>query len=309
MEMFLAVAECGGYTSAGERLHISHSAIHRQVGLLEHEVKDRLLVRVNGRMELTSTGKIVLEHARRIRQEISNLQRQIDDVVQMQTGYLRIGTGTMMLQFFLPRVLARFRQEFPGIDVHIMTGTASEVIEDLKARNLDLGIIFRPDAPPKERDAFSYEPLYREEFVLAVSKVNPLAKRKNVSLAQILAYPVITYSKTSNVRRVFEQLMKKARLEPKTIMELQSEESIEKMVEIDMGVAFLARRRVLSDNNIHYVQIRDEPIFCEVGMILPRVNYIPRVVKEFVKRCRETSSALSTNVSLHAKPLKKVASV
>lgn len=147
MEMFLAVAECGGYTSAGERLHISHSAIHRQVGLLEHEVKDRLLVRVNGRMELTSTGKIVLEHARRIRQEISNLQRQIDDVVQMQTGYLRIGTGTMMLQFFLPRVLARFRQEFPGIDVHIMTGTASEVIEDLKARNLDLGIIFRPDAP------------------------------------------------------------------------------------------------------------------------------------------------------------------
>lgn len=285
LEMFLAVVERGGYTNAGEHLHISHSAIHRQVRLLEHELNDRLLVKVGTRVTLTKTGTVVLEHARRIRQDVISLHRQISETLRLNTGYLRIGTGTMMLQFFLPPVMQQFRQDFPGIDMHVMTGTADEVIQEMNAGNLDLGIVFCPEASNGD-DAIVYEPLYREEFVWAVSKANPLAKRKTVSLAQILELPLITYSKTSHVRRVFEHLLERARLKPKIIMELESEESMEKMVAINLGIAFLARRRVMNDK-IHYVRIPEQPIYCEVGMIFPGTNYVPGVVKEFSRMCRE----------------------
>jgi DNA-binding transcriptional LysR family regulator len=288
LEMFLAVGESGGYTSAAERLHISHSAIHRQVRLLEHELKDRLLVRHNSHMKLTRTGKIVLKQGRDILQAVANLQRQVDDVAQLQSGYLRIGTGTMMLRFFLAPVIKHFRQAFPGIDLRMITGTTDQVIEGIEAGELDLGIIFSPVDDPKELNAFLYEPLYREEFVWAVSKANPLANRKDVPLAQILEYPIITYPKASYVRRVFEQLVAKAQLEPKMIMELESEESMEKMLDIYMGIALLARRHVLTDN-IHFVRTPEGSIYCDVGAISPRADYTPGVVKEFARTCREAS--------------------
>jgi DNA-binding transcriptional LysR family regulator len=288
LEMFLAVVECGGYTNAGERLHISHSAIHRQIRLLEHELKDRVLVKVGARMELTTTGSLVLEHARIIRQDVTNFHRRIDEVVRLQAGYLRIGTGSLMLQFFLPPILQRFRKQFPGIDVHIVTGTANEVIDKMGAGNLDVGIIFGPLEHSKAEGGFNYEFLYREEFVWAVSKTNPLAKRKTASLAKILDYPLITYSKTTHVRRLLEHLFEKARLKPKVIMELESEESMERMVEMDMGVAFLALRRVMIDK-IHFVRALGQPIYFEVGLISLGVNYIPGVVKEFARKCREAN--------------------
>jgi hypothetical protein len=81
---------------------------------------------------------------------------------------------------------------------------------------------------------------------------------------------------------------------------LESEESMEKMVEIDIGIALLARRRFVTDN-IHYVLTPEEPIYCEVGIIFPDPNYTSRVVKEFARMCREASSTLSAKVS-GAKP-------
>lgn len=289
LDMFLAVVETGSYATAGERLHISHSAIHRQVRLLEHELNDRLLVRQSARMRLTETGKVVVEHARRIRQDIASLKCQIKEIAQLHTGHLRIGTGSMMLQFFLPPVIKRFRQEFAGVDVHLITGTAHEVIEELKAGNLDLGIIFSPVDLHLGRDDFLYETLYREEFVWAVSKTHPLTRIKKVSLAQISKFPLITYSKTSHVRKLVERMLDRAQLKPNVILELESEESMAKMAEIDMGIAFLAKRRVLRDQ-IHYLRIAEGPVELEVGIILPKFDYIPRAAKEFARMCREAGA-------------------
>ena len=273
LEMLLAVVESGSYATAGERLHISHSAIHRQVRLLEHELNDRLLVRQRAHMQLTAAGKIVVEHARRIRQDIANLRRQIEEIAQLHTGRLAVGTGSTMLQFF-PPVIERFRKEFCGVDVHLMTGTAHEVIEELNAGNLDLGIVFSQGGLPLGREDFLYEPLYREEFVWAVSKTHPLTKPTKVSLAQISNYPLITYSKTSYIRKLVERMLDRAHLKPNVILELESEESMAKMAEIDMGVAFLAKRRVVRDR-IHDLRSSEGPVEVEVGIILPRFNYIP----------------------------------
>lgn len=196
----------------------------------------------------------------------------------------------MMLQFFLPPVIERFRHQFRGVDLHFMTGTAHEVIEEMNAGNLDLGIIFSPADFHTERDAFSYEPIYREEFVWAVSKAHPLAKKTEVSLAQICNFPLITYSKTSYVRKLFEGMLDRAELKRNIILELESEESMAKMVEIDMGITFLARRRVLRDN-IRHLRISDGPVYVEVGVILPKFVYIPKAAQEFVKLCREAGAA------------------
>jgi DNA-binding transcriptional LysR family regulator len=285
LEMFLAVVESGGFSQAGEQLHVAHSAIHRQIRLLEHELHDRLLVRVGNHMELTQTGRIVLEHARRIRQDLTNLRVQVGELTRAQTGHLRIGTGTTVLVLFLPPILERYKKEYPGIEVHVMTGTADEVIQEIDHGNLDLGIVFSPMDVPKGEPVPNYELLYQEEFVLAVGKGHPLAQKKTVSPRQLLDFPMIAYSKTSHMRRMLERFFESAGVTPRIIMELENEEAMEKMLEINMGIAVLSKHRAVMDK-IHFFRITGRPIYCDVGMVSPKVDYAPRAVVEFARICR-----------------------
>ena len=290
LEMFLAVVESGGFSQAGEQLHVSHSAIHRQIRLLEHELHDRLLVRAGNHMELTQTGRIVLEHARRIRQDLANLRLQVGELTRAQTGHLRIGTGTTVLVLFLPPILERYQKEYPGVEVHVMTGTADEVIQEIDHGNLDLGIVFSPLDVPKGEPIPNYELLYQEEFVLAVGKGHPLANRKTVSLPQLVGFPMIAYSRTSHIRRLLERFFEQAGVTPRIIMELENEEAMEKMIEINMGIAVLSKHRAVLDK-IRFFRIAGHPIYCEVGLVSPKIDYAPFAVVEFARMCREASKA------------------
>src|SRR5215472_8343189 len=112
LQMLLAVAEEGSYIQAGKRRNISHSAIHRQIRLLEEELEEHLLVRAG--------------LSRRVERDIAHTSAELRELSNLQSGTLRIGTGTTMLVFSLPEVLNRFRTEFPGVTVHVMTGTADQ---------------------------------------------------------------------------------------------------------------------------------------------------------------------------------------
>lgn len=226
LEMFLAVVECGSYLKAGERLNVSHSAVHRQIRMLEHELQDRLLARVGRHIKLTETGRIALSLARRIRQEISNAHRQISELNQLQSGHLRLGTGTSILASFLPPILDRFRKEFPNVEVHVITGTADQIIEEIHSDNLDLGIVFSPLQVSKGEHIPAYELLYKEELVLAVGKGHPLAKRKAIPLAQLQGFSINMYTKTSHIRRSIQHVFEKAGITPRISMELDNEEAM-----------------------------------------------------------------------------------
>jgi len=75
LEMFLAVAEEGSFTRAGERLHVSQSAVSRQIGLLEQELGGRLFHRDGPRVSLTHAGELLAKTA-------TSLSRQMQDVAE-----------------------------------------------------------------------------------------------------------------------------------------------------------------------------------------------------------------------------------
>ncbi len=290
LEMLLAVIDSGSYAKAGEDLRVSHSAIHRQVRLLEHEVGDRILVRAGRRVELTETGEILLQLGRRLRLEVAAAERQIKERNQLSSGHLRIGTGTMMLVFFLPPVLDQFRKEYPGIEVQVRTGSFDFVLEGIQKGELDAGIVLASSDVRSPAGSLIHEVLYQAEFVLAVSKNHPLANKTTVSLKELIEHPFIMHPKTTNVRRVLDRIFAEAGLAPKIGMELENEETIETRIEINMGVALLSRKRAVSDH-IHYLRVAGRRIYCDVALVFAGREYIPRTVEEFSRICRAFSSA------------------
>jgi DNA-binding transcriptional LysR family regulator len=290
LEMLIAVVDCGSYKKAGETLNVSHSAIHRQIRMLEQELDDRLLVRNGKFAQITDTGRALVTLGRRIQQEISLFQQQIKKANQLETGHLRIGTGTGVLTFFLPPVLQRFRKQYPGVEVRVTTSTGDQVIREVQNGKLDVGVAYGPKDMPPGETVPRYELLYQEEFVMAVGRGHPLGKRKIISLADAAEFPFILYPKPSHVRRQFDRVLESAGIVPHIIMELENEEAMERMIAVDMGIAFLSKRRAVSDR-IRQIRLRDLRFYCEVGLVYPSSEYIPPAVAEFARMCQEAVPA------------------
>ena len=288
LQLLATVVDAGSYKKAGERLRLSHSAIHRQIKLLEQELGDRVLVRVARHVKLTKTGELLLGLASRVERDIAHTRIQIDELNHMGAGQLRIGTGTNMLIFFLAPILEQFRQRFPGVEVTVMTGTAEHVVRQMLADKLDVGVVYSPEDLTSEEAALEHERLYQDEFVLAIGKGHPLQGRHSVSLTEAVRYPFILNPPPSHLRRVFDRLFDTAGLKPRVVMELENEEAMEEMVGINMGVAFLLRRRAANDRT-HHVRIRGQSICCDVGLVLPKADYLPAPIREFARMCRETA--------------------
>jgi len=286
LEMLIAVVDAGGYKKAGELLHVSHSAIHRQIRLLESEIDDRLFVRKGTSIQITETGQKVVVTARRIQQEIAGMLQQVSGAKQLATGHLYIGTGTSILTLFLPPIVQRFRKQYPGIEVRITTGPAHQILNDVQSGKLDLGVVYAPEDLLPGEAVPGYELLYQEEFVLVVGKRHPLAKKASIMLTEAVKFPFILYPKLSNVRRLFDRALQRLELSPQVVMEVENEEAMEKLIAIDIGIALISKRRAVNDK-IRQIRIRDVQFHCDVGVIFSSCEYLSPPVAEFTRMCRE----------------------
>lgn len=286
--MLLAVVEHGGFSGAAEKIFISHSAIHRRIRLLEKELDVQILVRVGKRVQLTPTGRSLIDLARRIENEITKARAAIKDILELRVGHLWIGTSTSILISFLPSVIERFRNQYPGIEVRVVTGTGDDIVHGITAGVLDVGVVYSPtDMPPGESAPY-HEILYTEEMMLAVSRSNRLSKKKSVTLAEVIEYPFIMYPKSSHVRRALDRIFTASDLAPEIILELETEEAIEKMIAIDMGISFFSKTRALSDE-ISLLNVRDHHILLDIGMVFPTQDYMTPPMREFANMCRKAA--------------------
>lgn len=139
LRTFVAIADQGGFTRAGEVVNRTQSAVSMQMKRLEEDVLQRQLFQRDGRqVRLTPEGQILLGYARRIlklHSEVFNTLREPHMV-----GTVRIGTPDDYVMRFLPGILSRFAQAYPLIQIEMHCEASSILIQ---RQDLDLTIITR----------------------------------------------------------------------------------------------------------------------------------------------------------------------
>jgi len=182
LRYFQAVAEFGSFTSAGQRLHISQSAISEQILDLENEVGGALLDRSGRQVRLTPQGQIFLEEARKTLEAA-------DRALDVTRRSLRGEVGTLSIGFFLwgaggffPRIIREYRRRRPGIRLSLMEMHAAQQMRALEEGRIDVGLT-RPLEPPYDRILRS-ELLYRDRIVVAMRRDHPKAG-KDVTIASL----------------------------------------------------------------------------------------------------------------------------
>src|SRR6185436_3464115 len=93
LDMFRAVAEERTFTRAAERLHVSQSAVSRQVQLLEEELGGSLLIRGGRGVTLTSAGELILELAQRLRRDVEEARSRLTQSQTLARGSLHLAGG------------------------------------------------------------------------------------------------------------------------------------------------------------------------------------------------------------------------
>jgi DNA-binding transcriptional LysR family regulator len=88
LEIVRAIAETGSFTGAGARLHVSQSAISRQILLLEEEFRERLFVRLGRRVQITAAGEVLLQLSHRVFSDIRDTSASITDRQKVLSGPL-----------------------------------------------------------------------------------------------------------------------------------------------------------------------------------------------------------------------------
>lgn len=207
LEIFSRVAELRGFTLAAHRLGISQSAVSHAMKSLEQELGVELLRRHQSQVELSDIGEQLLLRARAMLGLANTLRQEAADARGMKSGTLRIGSfGPTSSIKLLPKILQRFRQAHPGIEVHIDEGPDRQVTQWLEERRIDVGFVVLPE---ERFDTFA---LIEDQMVALLPLDHPLAMRSAVSLKDLCDAPFVLTEAGS--AELVSRLFMAARLQP-----------------------------------------------------------------------------------------------
>ncbi|MGN1381561.1 MAG: LysR family transcriptional regulator [Eubacterium sp.] len=170
--LFEAVVEEGSYTRAGEREGYTQSRVTQIMKALEDEVGFSLFVKSHQGVSLTKSGRLLLPRMRRVLSDMHKLEAEIDSLHGLQEGSLRIGTHISCSVNWLPEIMRKFQEKYPGIRLAILENGQQDILSDLRARRADVGLI---SCPYEEAD-IQFIPLIEDPMVVIFPSDDEFAK-------------------------------------------------------------------------------------------------------------------------------------
>ncbi len=200
LEHLLALADTGSFSRAAEKLFITQSALSRSIQSLEEELDGKVLDRIGKRNELTPLGLDVVARARHIVRDVAELRHSAKLLQQGGVGAISVGLGSGPAALLMTPLMFAGATQHPGLRVSVTQGPVELQVQRLRNRQLDAMVVdMRRVIPAADLNIESLVEL-RAGFVARAG--HPLAKKKSLSLADILRYPVASTPLSDEVARI-----------------------------------------------------------------------------------------------------------
>jgi DNA-binding transcriptional LysR family regulator len=213
LHIALAVAEAGSMTRAAEELAVSYPVVSKTISELERTLGVTLFDRSIKGVAPTHYGRALLKSGAAVFDEMRRGLQQIDFIKQPDAGDLRIGSSIVVDAGLLPAILERFSRDFPRAVLHVLhEDIATQQYDNLRNRNVEL-VLGRLPATMNEPDLIA-EPLFDEPNVVVAGANNGWAKRRNLTLADLMGEPWVLAQPGSLARSLQDQAFRMNGLEP-----------------------------------------------------------------------------------------------
>ncbi len=258
IRIFLCAVKHMNFSKAAEELHVTAPAVSLQIKEMEEDIGVSLFLREGRRVELTSAGEYFLLYARRI---ISTL-KEADDTMERLRGQdariLKIGLVSTA-KYFVPKILAQFKQEYPKVQIRIDVRNRQQLVELLREGEIDIAVMGRP---PQEIDT-RVEAFADHPHAFIASPEHKLATVENISPKMLNQFELITREHGSGTRHIMENFLAEHEASPVISMEMSSNESIKQAVMANLGISFVSLHTVgleLGNRQIAVLDVQGTPI-------------------------------------------------
>ncbi|MBM6581189.1 LysR family transcriptional regulator [Microvirga sp. BT689] len=186
LRYFIAIVEEGSMRAAAEVLHISQSALSRQIINLEEEIGAPLLERQPRGISLTSAGQLFLRYAREGISQFELVKSEVTALQGLHRGTVRVAAPESFMNMVLPDCIRTFRHQYPGVNTVVRIGTTNGVVEDVKDGAVDFGLAYNPELDTDMKISYSLP----ERIVAVMPYSHPLASREQLSISDLVDIPL-----------------------------------------------------------------------------------------------------------------------
>ena len=239
LDTFLWVATLGSFRKTAERLYTTQPAVSARIANLEASLGAKLFERSTGTVRLTAKGQALLP-------QVEQLLRMADDLRETAggpaglSGMLRLGVAETIVHTWLPVFLAELHRTMPKVDVEITVDTTVSLRNDLVARSLDLALLM---GPVSEFSIVNLD-LPTSPLVWAAAPKLGLGKDRELSLAELLRFPILTYARKTRPYLELANLVRSAGNQPARLFPSSSLAAALRMTIDGIGIAMLPRQLV-----------------------------------------------------------------
>src|SRR5258708_7163680 len=226
LEILQAIAETGSFTASGRKLHVSQSAISRQILLLEEELGEPLFLRVGRQVRMTPAAESLVQLGQRVFLDVRETVGAITDRTRELRRTLRLWGGIAVCLYVSPPLLKHLRRVHPQLDVRLTVATAGRSVQEIRGGRVDAGLLTLPVA---ESDLVTV-PVLREELLLVTTPTHPLARRRKGAPRELAGHPFVFFEGGSATREVIDQFFATDKIAPSNGSDTENLEIIKSIV-------------------------------------------------------------------------------
>ncbi len=254
LRSFHTVATHGGFTAAANVLNIGQPTISSQVKALEERYRVELFHRRGRRVELTETGRRLLELTQRIASLESEAVDLLNAVGGLRSGHLRVSA---VGPYHVTEMLSAFREQYPGVEFSVRISNSREALRQLMDYKADVAVLAHTEDDPRIHAV----PYSRHPVIAFVNSDHPWAGRTSVSIHEFAEQHVILREVGSTTRLAFEAGLASAGARMGSFTEIGSREAIWLAVERGMGVGIVSEFELIPHPRLHPLPFRDAEIY------------------------------------------------
>ena len=297
LNAFIAVAESGSFSLAGERLHLTQPAVSKRIFALEQQLEVRLFDRLGREVGLTEAGRALLPRAYRILGELEDTRRALANLNGEVSGRLTLATSHHIGLHRLPPVLREFTRRYPAVSLDIRFLDSEVAYEDVLQGRAELAVItLAPEArtpgarmpgarTPAARTPDTLAPLravpvWEDPLDFVAAPEHPLARNGALTLADVAAHPAVFPGAHTFTHRIVHRLFEAAGLTPQVAMSTNYLETIKMMVSI--GLAWSLLPRTMLDDQVVRLTLPGPQLTRRLGYVLHTERTLSNAARAFM---------------------------
>ena len=269
LNYILTIAKKQNITKAAEELYISQSSLSQYLARLEQEIGVPLFIRAKGKLELTEAGKLYVQAAERVIHIKNDLYYQMRSL--NNKSHITLGITSLFGLKMLTTLIPEYKKEFPEVTIEITETNLPSIQKLILDENIDCAMIALNDTSAFDKSQL--ELIGQEEVLLGIPATHPYALENNQNpitwdnFARIFQDDNFILSKKASTLRVLsDRIFSDIQFQPRTMCETNSIITIRSMVEMGIGIAFIAKTCAADHQNIKYYSM-DPPIWRNIAFV------------------------------------------